>query len=185
MLKGMAIKALTTLLGASLASSGLAYAGVPGVPNPVKAVVEAASGGPDTQQGPEGELPQQAEDGQLTAEEKKQAAKEYTDDMRAWSDCVAGNAEAQGDDETRQEGEFDPAAECGERPDPSDYGLTEVPDQAADEGAENSDSGPGSASEHEPTDVPDADGNPSSNAPDGQPEDVPDGQPADAPTGGS
>lgn len=162
MLKALAIKGLTTLLGASLASSGLAAAGVPGVPNPVAAVVEVATNGPDTQGSHEGDLPEEAEAGQETADQKKTAA-----------ECTAENAKAQGDDATRQQGEFDPKCE----------GLTDVPDQAADEGKEHSDSGPDTASEHQPTDVPDADSNPSSDAPDGQTEDVPNGQPTDTPTG--
>lgn len=87
------------------------------------------------------ELPDEAVAGQATAEEKKAAADGFTQAIRDWTACVSGNAEAQEDEETREEGAFDPREGCDDRPDPHDSGLTETPDQASDEGTENSEDG--------------------------------------------
>jgi hypothetical protein len=73
-----------------------------------------------------------AAEGQQTAAEKQAAAQAYTDAVRAWTDCVADAAAAQGDEESRVTGGFDPRDECGDRPRPEAYGLTDLPSQAAD-----------------------------------------------------
>lgn len=128
------------LTGAVAAASvGGLHAGdvvdVPGLPdNDPPAAEESANG-------ENGELPDDAVEGQETAEEKRQAAEDYTTAVRDWTDCVTENAAAQGDETTRTTGEFDPAEECGDRPSPEDFGLTEVPDQADEEGVENSEEG--------------------------------------------
>jgi hypothetical protein len=70
----------------------------------------------------DGETPDQAEAGKATAEASKAAAAEYSEAVREWTDCVAANAGPRGDDE---EG-------CKDRPSPTDFALTELPDQASD-----------------------------------------------------
>ncbi|HEX6238551.1 MAG TPA: hypothetical protein VFZ68_15225 [Acidimicrobiales bacterium] len=72
-------------------------------------------------------------EGQQTGEAKQAAAEAYTDAHKAWAECVATNAAAQGDETTRVTGEdFDPKDGCGDPPHPSDFGLTDLPDQASD-----------------------------------------------------
>lgn len=70
--------------------------------------------------------------GSEIGEEKAAAAAAYTDAVRAWTDCVAEAAAGQGDEETRTTAGFDPRAGCGEQPRPADFGLTDLPDAAAD-----------------------------------------------------
>lgn len=152
MLKATLLKQIVGLvLGASLASSGLAYAGVEGAPNPVRSVVDLASSNDETENDENGdefgtststaETPDEAAEGQQTAQEKRDAAKAFTDAMRDWTDCVKQNAQAQGDEETRTEDSFDPRDGCDERPNPHDFGLSQVPDQASDEGKQKSEQG--------------------------------------------
>lgn len=71
-------------------------------------------------------------DAHETADGKASAAAAYTDAVRAWTDCVAEAAAGQGDAETRTTGGFDPSDACGDHPRPADFGLTELPAQAAD-----------------------------------------------------
>ncbi len=201
MLKAAIIQKLVVgVLGATLASSGLAYAGVSGVPNPVQAVVDAATQNDDVEsadveatdevEGEESDLPQEAEDGQATAQQKREGAEGYTAAVREWTTCVKEAAEAQGSDETRTEEAFDPKAACGERPQPQNFGLTEVPDQASEEGKQHSEEGQQKGSdvrtEHQPDDAPDQDQGGSSNETSGQSTDTPnqDSNPSqDAPKG--
>lgn len=126
------------------ASVGALHAGdvvdVPGLPDSGQAVVEQQDE-VDSQNG-EGDLPDEAVEGQQTAEEKQAAATDYTAAVREWTGCVSENAAAQGDDETRTTGSFDPREGCGDRPEPGDFGLTAVPPQAADEGQEHGEDGP-------------------------------------------
>lgn len=121
------------------ASVGGLHAGdvvdVPGLPDNDRPAAEESANGEN------GDLPDEAVEGQETADEKRTAAEEYTDAVQAWTDCVSENAAAQGDDTTRTTGEFDPRGDCGDRPSPEDFGLTEAPDQADDEGVENSEEG--------------------------------------------
>ena len=70
--------------------------------------------------------------GQMTAAEKQAAAHAHASAVRAWTDCVADAAAARGDADTRTDGAFDPRATCGEMPTPAQFGLTDLPDQAAD-----------------------------------------------------
>jgi hypothetical protein len=70
--------------------------------------------------------------GQQTAAEKQAAAQAYADAVQEWTDCVAESAAAQGVEETRTTGAFDPRDACGEHPMPDDFGLTELPSQAFD-----------------------------------------------------
>jgi hypothetical protein len=70
--------------------------------------------------------------GQMTAAEKQAAADAHAGAVRAWTDCVAGAAAARGDADTRTHGAFDPRATCGDMPTPAQFGLTDLPDQAAD-----------------------------------------------------
>lgn len=71
-----------------------------------------------------------------TAEGKAAAAAAYTDAVRSWTDCVAGAAAGQGDADTRTTGGFDPRDDCGDHPQPADFGLTELPTPAADPAAD-------------------------------------------------
>lgn len=92
------------------------------------------------------ELPEEAVAGQATAEAKHAAAEAFTTAMQDWAECVATNAEAaqDGDADGDSEETFDPRADCGDRPMPSDSGLTDPPSQAADaadEGRDNGDAG--------------------------------------------
>lgn len=101
-----------------------------------------------------------AADGQDTAAENQAAADAYTNAIQTWTDCVAETAAGQGDDETRTTGAFDPSEDCGNRPIPSDFGLTDLPDQAADAAQDNtsssSTSGPGASPEAPAPDSPGA-----------------------------
>jgi hypothetical protein len=71
-------------------------------------------------------------EGQQTAAEKQAAARAYAEAVQEWTDCVADNAAAQGTAETRTTGQFDPREGCGDHPRPQDFGLTDLPSQAAD-----------------------------------------------------
>lgn len=73
-----------------------------------------------------GEPAEEAADGQETAEAaqaKKDAAAAFTADMEEWSTCAEEAGEA----------ELNPVEECGDRPHPSDYGLTQAPTSQADD----------------------------------------------------
>ncbi len=133
------------LTGAVAAASvGGLHAGdvvdVPGLPDNDPTAVEQAENGNDAD-GQNDDLPDDAVEGQQTAEEKQAAAEAYTTAVRDWTDCVSENAAAQGDETTSTTGEFDPRSECDDRPTPQDFGLTEVPDQADQEGVENGEEG--------------------------------------------
>lgn len=103
-------------------------------------------------------LPEEAVAGKETADQKRSAAEAYAAAVREWTACVAGNAGAHGDDQsgddTRQPGAFDPREGCDERPDPSDYGLTTVPDQASDEAQPGSERDENEADEQRPAELP-------------------------------
>lgn len=94
------------------------------------------------------------EAGKETATQNKEAAQAYTGAVQEWTDCVSDAASGQGDAETRTTGGFDRKDECGDRPQPADFGLTDLPSQAADaarSGGEGADeSAPGQASVPEP-----------------------------------
>jgi hypothetical protein len=92
-------------------------------------------------------------EGQRTAGAKQAAAEAYTDAVREWTDCVAATAAGQGDQATRTTEGFDPRAECGDRPQPGDFGLTELPTQAADAARE---AGAGAAGHSVASDAPGA-----------------------------
>jgi hypothetical protein len=77
---------------------------------------------------PSQELPQEALDGQAEAEKKHAAAEALAKAVQDWTACVAEHAAAQGVEETRQPDPFDPTLDCGDKPDPADFGLTEPPD---------------------------------------------------------
>lgn len=92
--------------------------------------------------------PDQAGEGTSTAEANREAAATYTDAVQDWTDCVSDAASNQGDAQTRTTGGFDPAEACGDRPQPADYGLNELPSQAADAAGEatgDPPAGPGEA----------------------------------------
>lgn len=76
-------------------------------------------------------------EGQQTAAEKQAAARAYAGAVQEWTDCVADNAAAQGTAETRVTGQFDPREGCGDHPRPEDFGLTNLPSQAADAAGSN------------------------------------------------
>jgi hypothetical protein len=73
-------------------------------------------------------LPPEALEGQEEGEQRHAAAEALAEAVRDWTDCIAENAAAQGDEETRQEEPFDPTAACPEKPDPADFGLIEPPE---------------------------------------------------------
>jgi hypothetical protein len=116
------------------ASVGGLHAGdvvdVPGLPGNDRPAAEQSGAGNADHEAASADAA--AEEGQQTAAEKQAAAQAYTDAVRAWTDCVAEAAAAQGDAENRATGGFDPREECGDQPRPEDYGLTDLPSQAAD-----------------------------------------------------
>jgi hypothetical protein len=83
-----------------------------------------------------------ATEGKQTADANKSAADAYTDAVKEWTDCVADAAAAQGDEQTRTTGGFDPRAGCGDHPKPADFGLDDLPSQAADAAKEASNGQP-------------------------------------------
>jgi hypothetical protein len=92
--------------------------------------------------------------GQMTATEKHAAAEAHAEAVREWTDCVADAAAANGD-EAGTDGPFDPRAACGDMPTPGDFGLTDIPVQAADAAraaASDAPAGPGARGATEPTD---------------------------------
>lgn len=136
------------LTGAVAAASvGGLHAGdvvdVPGLPDNDPPAAEQAENGSNENDvdGQNDDRPDDAVEGQQTAEEKQAAAEAYTTAVQDWTDCVSENAAAQGDETTSTTGEFDPRSECDDRPTPEDFGLTEVPDQADQEGVENGEDG--------------------------------------------
>lgn len=136
------------LTGAVAAASvGGLHAGdvvdVPGLPDNDPPAVEQAENGNNENDVDDqnGDLPDEADKGQQTAEEKQAAAEAYTTAVQDWADCVSENAAGQGDETTSTTGEFDPRSECDDRPTPQDFGLTEVPDQADQDGVENGEEG--------------------------------------------
>lgn len=104
----------------------------------VAAVAAISSGDPSTRTSSEarrsvdveGARGTQGEEGHATGEAKREGAEAYAFAVREWTDCVADATATRGDRSTREEGAFDPHAECGDRPDPTDFGLTEPPAQA-------------------------------------------------------
>jgi hypothetical protein len=48
--------------------------------------------------------------------------------VQSGTGCAAENAAAQGDEDTRQPEPLDPTLDCGDKPDPADFGLTEPPE---------------------------------------------------------
>lgn len=167
---------------------------VPGLPRNDPPAVEEHDG---EAKGDE-ELPEEAVAGQQTAEEKKAAAKAYTDAVREWTDCVSQNAadrgDTQSDESTRTTEAFDPREGCEPRPQPENFGLTEAPDQASDEGRENSENRGGSegvpegtpGEENVPDDPASQGDDGSSNAPEGTPTSPPETTPPTGdPTGNS
>lgn len=134
------------LTGAVAAASvGGLHAGdvvdVPGLPDNDPPAAEQAANADDNADAQNDDLPDEATEGQQTAEEKQAAAEAYTTAVQDWTDCVSEHAAAQGDETTSTTGEFDPRSECDDRPTPQDFGLTEVPDQADQDGVENSEEG--------------------------------------------
>lgn len=135
------LKGAAAVLGASLVSSGLAYAGVPHAPNPVKLVV-AATTADDGAGNPEPTPSARA----ARAAEHKESVDAYTSAVRSWTRCVQENASARGSGSGREgsegdepvqaapsaspESRFDPRAACGEHPDPHDFGLRNPPGQS-------------------------------------------------------
>lgn len=77
----------------------------------------------------------------------------YLDELETWVRCVQGNAAAQGDEDERTEGEFDPREDCDDRPDPRDHGLTDDEARAAEDARDdangNADEGPDNAEDRE------------------------------------
>lgn len=109
--------------------------------------VEVETTEAESEEAPE-DLPEEAVAGQSTAAAKQDAAEAFTTAMQDWAECVATNAEAAQDGEV-DEG-FDPRAACDDRPQPGDFGLTDVPEQADDaatDRAENSDNGDDTATD--------------------------------------
>lgn len=156
MLKGSIVKQLVAgVLGASLASSGLAYAGVEQAPNPVQAVVDAArssdDGGAQTQSHHNG-------GGTETADAKHEAAEAFTEAVRDWTKCVQENASSRSET-TGTADHVSHTDACGPHPNPHTEGLTGPPDHAG-----------------KPDDTPD--GKPEDA---GKPDDVPRGRSDDVP----
>ena len=151
-------------LAIALGSSGLAYAGVPFAPNPVKAVVDVASGPPE-------DTPP-ADNTPAHVQERTDARNDFLLEVDAWAACVSEKAQAhEGPDE------FDPHSDenCGPRPKPEDHpGMTGPPDDPSGHGRQTSEDAKEKSDEareaNAPDDAPDAD--------DG------DGPPDDAPAGG-
>lgn len=159
------------VLGTAVAAAsvgGLHAAGavdVPGLPDQVEHAAEQ-----EVEHANNGDLPEDAVAGQKTGEAKREAAAAYTEAVREWADCLSQNAAAQGDESTRTSDGLDPRDDCGDHPDPADFGLTSVPDQATDEGQSHADEDPGDEV------VPPA-GDPTGSDPTASGSDNPDGDP--------
>lgn len=106
---------------------------------PVLPDTNAPAEQPDPGATPADDEPDAATGGKQTADASKSAADAYTDAVKEWTDCVSEAASSQGDDETRTTGGFDPRKGCGDHPEPADFGLNDLPAQAADaaQGATN------------------------------------------------
>lgn len=129
---------------------------VPGLPDVTSQAVEPAvpSSGDTAPSDGDPDLPDPAVRGQETAEERRDAAEAYSEAVQDWTACVSDNAAAQGDETTRTTGEFDPRESCGDRPQPGDFGLTDLPDQASDESHINAGERPDSTDAGPPGDRP-------------------------------
>jgi hypothetical protein len=163
---------------------------IPALPGNDRPAAQEQSGGGDAD--PQAASSDAAAAGQQTAAEKQAAAQAYADAVRDWTDCVAEAAAAQGDAESRVTGEFDPREHCGERPLPEDYGLTDLPSQAADAAKGSADGTPaeslvpdaGSTAPGDPGGDP-TDGGSNVPAPGGQGGDDPTNRGSDVPAPGS
>jgi hypothetical protein len=100
------------------------------------------------------------------------AAAALTDAVQDWADCVAGAAAAQGDEGSQPTGRFDPRDECGDQPTPVDYGLTDLPDQAADAAHDAVDGKPDLDAPGAPSHAADGPAGGANGAPDGPASDV-------------
>lgn len=168
-------------LAAVLGMSGLAYAGVPFVPNPVKAVVDVTTDGDENAEAEhEGDLPEGAQEGKATAEAKRDAAKRFSEAMQVWTDCVAEKAPQQ--EESGAEGDFDPEAACDPKPNPQDEEFDPLTEPPAEQGQAGQEQGEQMRQEHQPPDTPDEESHPSGqDHPTGPPDGTPGGPPEGAP----
>lgn len=100
---------------------------------PVLPDTAASADRPEQSDGSQGtDVPDAAVEGQATAEGNRAAADAYSEAVQAWTDCVATAAAANGDNPPEAGDGFDPSADCGDQPNPTDYGLADLPEQAAD-----------------------------------------------------
>lgn len=115
-----------------------------------------------------GEPAEAATEGQETAEAaqaKQDAAADFTEAMGEWSTCA----------EEAETAELDPVEECGERPHPRDFGLTDPPtSQADDRGRPETTPVPDAASDG-------ADNDPTDRGTTTPPDGVPSGAPSQTP----
>jgi hypothetical protein len=110
----LAAKVAAASVALAAMTAGAAAAGV--LPAPVQQVVAdtAAVVGLELPEPSQSQsLPEEAVLGQEEAERKHLAAEAYAEAVQDWTDCVAENAAAQGDEETRQPDPFDPTEGCG------------------------------------------------------------------------
>lgn len=98
---------------------------------------------------PDGDEAGAATEGKQTADANRSAADAYSDAAQEWTDCVTDAASAQGDEQTRTTGGFDPRADCGDHPEPADFGLNDLPAQAADAAQDATGGGPPDAGAEE------------------------------------
>jgi hypothetical protein len=129
------------LLGTAVAAAsvgGLHVANVvdvPGLPTQAEEQEVTTTDDPGTDRTPA----EAAAKGQATAEAaraKKDDAAAFVTEMQAWSTCA----------DEAEEAELDPVEECGIRPHPRDYGVTQPPtDQAGQAGAPENTPAPGAA----------------------------------------
>jgi hypothetical protein len=188
MLRGSLIPKLAGgVLAAALVSSGLAYAGVEGAPNPVELVVNAATRGGDDVQTQDEDVPEVADANKAEAEANAEAAEAYANAVREWTACVAQVARTHSETATTHSEtatSVPPKDACG--PHPAKQGLQPGQQKKADHGgATGAEADDGSNDDTgKPDDVPrgNAEGHPS-----GAPEDATGGAggagPGDTPAG--
>lgn len=119
-----------------------------------------AGGGGQPQTGEPSGQGQPGEGGRQGPEQSTRTAPQdeahaYTEAVDEWTDCVADAAAARSDADARATGGFDPRETCGEKPEPSDFGLDEAPSATPGSGAGNQGDGSTGEGRRDQTPVPD------------------------------
>lgn len=144
---------LATVTGKVLLGSAVAAASVGGLhaTDVVEVPVLPDSRPPTQPAGSTGASPTEASDGAEGASEGSQGSSAggdaYGEAMQAWTDCVAEVAPDRDPDAegAANAGGPDPTDECGDRPAPADFGISDpdLPDQAADAARDATGGAPG------------------------------------------